>query len=76
MRRRTAPLIALIALAGCAPAITSSPTCPPVPAYPQPLLDRAADELELLPPASAIEGLLDDYGIMRRQARVCAGAAR
>lgn len=73
MRRPTVLAIALIALAGCAPATISAPTCPPVPAYDQALLDRAADELELLPPASAIERLLDDYGVIRRQARICAG---
>lgn len=73
MFRRSAPLLATIALGFCATANTEL-ICPPVPAYDQPLLDRAADELDLLPPASAIEVLLDDYGVMRRQARICAGA--
>jgi hypothetical protein len=45
--------------------------CPPVPAYSKPFLKRAADELNLLPPGSAIERMLADYQVMRDQARTC-----
>jgi hypothetical protein len=37
------------------------------------LLERAARELEALPPGSAIEGLLSDYAVMRAQTRACDG---
>lgn len=62
--------IAASSLAGCAPA-RSSLACPPVVAYPAPVLAAAAAELELLPAGSAIERLLADYAVMRDQARAC-----
>jgi hypothetical protein len=32
---------------------------------------RAADELDVLPPGSAIEQMLADYQVMREQGRMC-----
>jgi hypothetical protein len=45
--------------------------CPPVVAYSQEFLARVANELDRLPPGSAIEQMLADYQVMRDQARVC-----
>ena len=45
--------------------------CPPVVAYSQPFLDRAAQELGFLPAGSAIQAMLADYAVMRDQARAC-----
>jgi hypothetical protein len=45
--------------------------CPPLVAYGQDFLGRAADELASLPAGSAIEQMLADYQVMREQARVC-----
>ena len=45
--------------------------CPPVIEYDQAVLERAADELNLLPEGSAIEQMLRDYAVMRDQARAC-----
>ncbi|MEW5704934.1 MAG: hypothetical protein AB1781_10180 [Pseudomonadota bacterium] len=39
--------------------------------YSQKFLARAADELDRLPPGSAIEQMLADYQVMRDQARAC-----
>jgi hypothetical protein len=39
--------------------------------YDQAFLERAADELDLLPEGSAIEQMLRDYAVMREQGRVC-----
>lgn len=66
------PVIGLSLLAGCA-TVASSPigSCPPVAEYPQETLNRAADELELLPDGSAIETLLSGYNVLREQVRAC-----
>ena len=45
--------------------------CPPVVAYSQPFLDRAAQELGFLPAGSAIQAMLADYAVRRDQARAC-----
>ncbi len=45
--------------------------CPSLPAYGADLRARAADELALLPPGSAIEELLRDYTVLREQLRAC-----
>lgn len=63
--------LATILLAGCMTA-PSSVVCVPVTPYPQEFLDRAADELDHLPPDSAVEAMLSDYSVMRAQARACA----
>lgn len=69
-----APRLAALALAtswlsGCAQTISSG--CPPVPDYDRALRLRAATELAALPPQSALERMLDDYAVMRAQARAC-----
>jgi hypothetical protein len=58
-------------LTGCATARSDGGGCPPVPAYSQEFLARAAGELQLLPPGVAIEQMLADYQVMRDQARSC-----
>jgi hypothetical protein len=58
-------------LAACATAPSDGASCPPVVAYSQEFLARAADELDRLPPGSAIEQMLADYQVMRDQARAC-----
>lgn len=66
--------VATISLGGCATG-GSEPrgwACPPVAPYPAGLQAQAADELEALPPATAIETMLADYSVMRAQARACA----
>ena len=45
--------------------------CPPVVGYSRGFLARAAGELDMLPPGSAIEQMLADYQVARDQARVC-----
>lgn len=44
---------------------------PPVVAYPVEFQARAAAEVEALPPGAAIEIMLADYHVMRRQAGAC-----
>jgi hypothetical protein len=56
-------------LSGCAGG--SFETSPPldgfVKKYSQPFLNRAADELEELPPDSAVALMIADYGVLRAQ---------
>ncbi len=74
-RRRLVVLaIAMSSLSGCAmvgsePRVTT--VCPPVVEYSRDFRARAADELDLLPEASAIAEMLADYSVMRDQARAC-----
>lgn len=63
----------LLFLAGCTSALPANPPCPPVVKYNRSFLERAADELALLPPDSAIVEMLKDYHVMREQARACTG---
>ncbi len=63
----------MLLLTGCA-AVDSDPpavVCPPVVAYDQATMDRAAAELEALPPDSALAGMMADYVVMRDQTRAC-----
>lgn len=60
-------------LAACATAPSDSAPCPPVVRYSQEFLARVADELDRLPPGSAIEQMLADYQVMRDQARAYRG---
>jgi len=76
MPRLAALAIATSLLAGCATARSDGGGCPPVPAYSREFLARAADELERLPSGSAIEQMLNDYAVMRDQARACAARDR
>ena len=63
--------IAASLLAGCATERSDGAPCPPVVAYSQDFLARAAGELDSLPAGSAIEQMLADYQVMRDQARAC-----
>lgn len=69
-------LIALVTVtilsSGCARVASDHTACPPVVQYPIEFQRRAAAEVEALPPGGVIEGMLADYHVMRRQARVCA----
>ena len=65
-------MIGLSFLAGCATVASSTiGSCPPVSEYPQETLNRAVDELDLLPDGSVIETLLSDYTVLREQVRAC-----
>ena len=41
--------------------------CPPVVAYDQALRERAAAELDALPPDATLVGMMADYAVMRAQ---------
>jgi hypothetical protein len=69
--RAVALAIAANLLAGCATQRSDSAPCPAVVAYSREFLARAAGELDVLPPGSAIEQMLADYQVMRDQARAC-----
>ena len=45
--------------------------CPPVVEYSREFQARVAEKLELLPDGSAIEEMLSDYAVMRKQVRAC-----
>jgi len=66
--------IAASSLNACATGGSERPSvtvCPPVVEYDQGFLERAAEEVEMLPRASAIEQMLQDYAVAREQGRVC-----
>jgi hypothetical protein len=69
--RLRAVVLAIVAslLTGCATERSDGAPCPPVVAYSQEFLARAAGELESLPAGSAIEQMLTDYHVMREQGR-------
>ena len=69
--RAVALAIAASLLAGCATEHSDGAPCPPVVNYSREFFARAADELDVLPPGSAIEQMLADYQVMRQQARAC-----
>jgi hypothetical protein len=61
-------------LSGCATVGSYPPiaiVCPPVVQYSREAQARAAEELDLLPESSAIAEMLNDYAVMREQARIC-----
>jgi len=63
--------LATTLLAACTTAPSDGPPCPLVVQYDREFLARAADELHLLPPDSATVEMLEDYHVMREQARAC-----
>ncbi|PWC81237.1 hypothetical protein [Azospirillum sp. TSH64] len=67
-RRAIALAIVTISATACAPIASN---CPPVVEYPSVIEERAANELDLLPPGSAIEELLADYYTLRAMVRAC-----
>ena len=67
-------LLTACATAGSRP--SSVTVCPPVVEYSREFQVRAADELVLLLERSAIAEMLNDYTVMREQARACEVSSR
>jgi len=72
---RAGRAIALLWLAGCGPAISEGPICPPVVPYTAEAQARAADEMAALPPGAVLPEMLADYAALRDQLRACRGRA-
>lgn len=74
-RRQLADLaIATSLLTGCAKAgfeVGGLAACPPVVEYSREFQARAAEELEMLPDGSAVVEMMEDYAVIRDQARAC-----
>lgn len=61
-------------LTGCATVDSETgggAVCPPIAEYSRQFQARAAEDLALLPEASAVIEMLSDYAVMREQARAC-----
>jgi len=58
-------------LSGCGPAPSKISVCPPVTNYSREFLAKAADDLDTLPPDSALDRMMQDYGTLRAQLRAC-----
>ena len=70
--RRVALVIATLLLAACARVGSEpGPVCPPVPEYSAAFQARAALEVEALPEGAALLVMMQDYAVMREQARAC-----
>jgi hypothetical protein len=66
-------VIATLSLTACATAPSRLPVvCPPVAAYDRDFQARLADEIQRLPPDSALERAMLDYARLRDKARACA----
>ena len=77
--KRALPLlvIATLSLTACATAPSRpSIVCPPVAAYDRAFQARLADEIQRLPPGTALERAMLDYARLRDQARACVGASQ
>lgn len=61
----------MILSSGCVRVVSDHTACPPVVEYPAEFQQRVATEVEALPPGAAVETMLADYHVMRRQAQVC-----
>lgn len=76
---RFAPItLAALLLAGCASALPPAPpavVCPALVEYDQATRNRAADEIDRLPPGSALAGMIADYAALRAGVRACRDAA-
>jgi outer membrane murein-binding lipoprotein Lpp len=67
-------VLAALLLAGCAPALPPAPpavVCPALVEYDQTTRNRAADEVERLPPGSVLAGMIADYAALRAAVRAC-----
>ncbi len=76
-RRLVALALATSLLSGCATVGSdrvAQGTCPPVVEYSREFQARAAEELALLPEASAVQDMLTDYAVVRDQLRACKDA--
>nr|WP_103336551.1 hypothetical protein [Pseudotabrizicola formosa] len=66
------PLIVMLWLTGCGTdSFKALVPCPPVVEYSADDQDRAAKELETLPEGAVVVIMLNDYAVMRDQARAC-----
>jgi len=63
-------VLALVLVSGCAHR-AMIPVCLPVAEYDEEFQNRLADELEGLPPGSALFVAIRDFYIMRQAARAC-----
>lgn len=70
-RGLTALATAAILLSGCVEKSSDQTACPPVVAYPAEFQARVAAEVEALPHGAALEVVLADYHVLRRQVRAC-----
>ncbi len=70
-------VIATLSLAACATAPSRpSAVCPPVVAYDRAFQARLAEEIQRLPPGTALERAMLDYARLRDQARACASSPK
>lgn len=72
--RRVGLVVATMWLSGCAAAsFDPGPVCPPVPEYSAAFQAHAAEEVEALPEGAVLLTMMQDYAVMREQARACDG---
>jgi hypothetical protein len=69
---RALPLFAFVMLGGCQASIVTA--CPAIPAYSAAFQERLADEIQALPPGSALGEAIIDYKRLRDQLRACRAA--
>jgi hypothetical protein len=69
---RALPLFAFVMLGGCQGPIVTA--CPAIPAYSAAFQERLADEIQALPPGSALGEAIIDYKRLRDQLRACRAA--
>jgi hypothetical protein len=74
MRKQLAIALTVL-LAGCATAGSDGLLCQALVPYPPEVQRRAADELAVLPPDSALARMIDDYGELRARIRGACGHA-
>jgi outer membrane murein-binding lipoprotein Lpp len=76
---RFAPLVlSAFLLTGCASALPPAPpavVCPALVEYDQSTRNRAAEEIERLPPGSALAAMIADYAALRAAVRACRESA-
>lgn len=65
------PVIVMTLLSACGTVGSDHGACPPVVQYPAAVQERAAAEIEALPPESIIVGMMADYHMLRQQTRAC-----
>ena len=71
---RLAVLVIVTSLLGACATVSSElvvGVCPPVAEYDAELQARAAEQVQALPEGSMIVEMLNDYAVMRDQARMC-----
>lgn len=76
--RIPALFLGALLLTGCVSGLPPAPpavVCPALVEYDQATRNRAADEVERLPPGSALAGMIADYAALRAGVRACREAA-